>query len=144
VSGVERVYVPSQLHEALRDADFIVIATPLTPETRGLVDREALASAKPGAGWINVGRADVLDHDALVEFIGDGRVGNAILDVLPQEPLPPSSVLWSSPNLIVNPHVGADDPATYMAATMNLVFENLKLQQRGLPLKNVVDRLKQY
>jgi phosphoglycerate dehydrogenase-like enzyme len=139
VPGVEQVYLPSQLHDALERADFIVIATPLTPETRDLVDRAALEAAKPGAGLINVGRAGVLDHHALIELLKKGHLSNAILDVLPSEPLPPPSDLWSAPNLIINPHVGADDPTSYMTETMRLVFGNLHRHLAGRPLENLVD-----
>jgi phosphoglycerate dehydrogenase-like enzyme len=144
VPGVEQVYLPGQLHDALKRADFIVIATPLTSETRNLVDRAALDAAKPGAGLINIGRAGVLDHDALVELLKRGHLSNAILDVLPDEPLPPSSELWSAPNLMISPHVGADDPTSYMAETMRLVFDNLRRHLAGRPLENVVDPAKGY
>ncbi|MDB5776006.1 MAG: Phosphoglycerate dehydrogenase [Herbaspirillum sp.] len=144
VPGVEQVYPPSQLHDALRQADFIVIATPLTAETRNLVDRAALEAAKPGAGLINIGRAGVLDHEALVELLNRGHLNNAILDVLPGEPLPSSSALWSTPNLMINPHVGADDPTSYMTETMQLVFGNLRRHLAGLPLENLVDAGKGY
>jgi phosphoglycerate dehydrogenase-like enzyme len=144
VPGVERVYLPSQLHEAIKFADFIVIATPLTSDTRNLIDRSVLEAAKPRAGLLNIGRADVLDHDALVKLLKNGHLSGAILDVLPQEPLPSSSELWSCPNLIINPHVGADDPTTYMTETMRLLFANLQLQLTGRPLRNIVDRVNQY
>jgi phosphoglycerate dehydrogenase-like enzyme len=144
VPGVEHVYLPGQLHDALKHADFIVIATPLTAETRGLIDRAALAAAKPGAGLVNVGRADVLDHQALVEFLGNGHLSNAILDVLPGEPLPSESALWSCPNLIISPHVGADDPTSYMTETMRLLLVNVRRHLAGQPLKNVVDPVKEY
>jgi phosphoglycerate dehydrogenase-like enzyme len=144
VPGVERVYLPSQLHEAIKLADFIVIATPLTSATRNLIDRSVLEAAKPTAGLLNIGRADVLDHEVLVELLTNGRLSGAILDVLPQEPLPSSSELWSCPNLMINPHVGADDPTTYMTATMRLLFDNLQSHLAGRPLRNVVDRTNEY
>jgi phosphoglycerate dehydrogenase-like enzyme len=144
VPGVEQVYPTTQLHDALKRADFIVIATPLTSETRNLIDRAALEAAKPGAGLINIGRAGVLDHDALVDLLGQGRLSNAILDVLPNEPLHSSSDLWAVPNLVIYPHVGADDPTRYMTDTMKLVFENLRRHLAGRPLENVVDPRKGY
>lgn len=144
VPGVEQVYLPNQLHEALERADFVVLATPLTPETRGFIDREALASIKPGGALINVGRAGILDHDALIELLKNGHLSNAILDVLPEEPLPASSTLWSTPNLIINPHVAADDLTGYMAETMKLVCVNLHHHLAGRPLQNVVDPAKEY
>jgi phosphoglycerate dehydrogenase-like enzyme len=144
VAGVERVYLPDQLHEAVELADFIVIATPLTSGTRNLVSRSVLEAAKPSAALLNIGRADVLDHGALVDLLKTGQLSGAILDVLPQEPLPPSSELWSCPNLMINPHVGADDPTTYMTETMRLLFANLQQHLTGRPLQNVVDRMREY
>jgi phosphoglycerate dehydrogenase-like enzyme len=144
VPGVEQVYPPSRLHEALAGADFIVIATPLTTETRGLIDRAALEATKRGAGLINVGRAGVLDHQALVDLLASGHLRNAVLDVLPNEPLPSTSALWAAPNLIINPHVGADDVTGYMTQTMSLVFNNLHRCLAGQPLGNVVDARREY
>ncbi|MGF6933526.1 phosphoglycerate dehydrogenase-like enzyme [Paraburkholderia sp. UCT70] len=144
VPGVERVYLPSQLQDAVELADFIVIATPLTSGTRNLVDRSVLEAAKPAAALLNIGRAEVLDHGALVDLLKNGRLSGAILDVLPQEPLPSSSELWSCPNLMINPHVGADDPTTYMTETMRLLFANLRQHLTGRPLQNVVDRMNEY
>ena len=144
VPGVERVYLPSQLHQAVKFSDFIVIATPLTSSTRNLIDRSVLEAAKPMAGLLNIGRADVLDHDALVELLKNGHLSGAILDVLPREPLPSSSELWSCPKLMINPHVGADDPTTYMTETMRLLLVNLQCHLTGRPLQNVVDRVNEY
>ncbi len=144
VPGVERVYLPGQLHEAIRFSDFIVIAIPLTSDTRNLINRSVLEAAKPTAGLLNIGRADVLDHGALVELLKNGHLGGAILDVLPHEPLPSSSELWSCPNLMISPHVGADDPTTYMTETMRLLFANLERHLAGRPLQNVVDPVSEY
>lgn len=144
VPGVERVYIAEELHEALSQADFIVIATPLTPETRGLLNRAALQASRRGAALLNVGRAGVLDHDALVELLEQGHLSGAWLDVLPEEPLPASSRLWSTPNLTITPHCGADDVASYMTATMELALSNIARQLASQPLLNVVDPLKQY
>jgi phosphoglycerate dehydrogenase-like enzyme len=140
VEGVSRVEPVQQLASAVRDADFIVIATPLTPETTGLVDRAVLEGAKCGAGLINVGRAGVMDHRALVDLLRSGHLSGAMIDVLPEEPLPASSELWSAPNLLITPHVAADDLDGYMPGTMQLVFDNIRRRFAGQPLVNVVDR----
>jgi phosphoglycerate dehydrogenase-like enzyme len=140
MAGVERVYRPAQLRAALKGADFLVIAAPLTGETLKLVDGPALRALKPGAGLINIGRAGILDHEALVECLAAGHLGGAILDVLPAEPLPASSVLWSAPNLIVHPHVSSDDADRYMLDTMDLVCRNLARLRARRPLHNVVNR----
>jgi phosphoglycerate dehydrogenase-like enzyme len=144
MAGVEVVHRPEHLEQAVRDADFIVIATPLTPDTRGLVSRAVLQATRRGTGIINIGRAEVLDHAALVDLLRSGHLGGALLDVLPEEPLPASSALWSCPDLMIVPHVGADDPLTYLDETMRLVCSNVGRLARGEPLVNVVDRLRQY
>ena len=144
VPGVSRVYPPKRLSMALKRADFAVIAMPLTPETRGLLDRATLEAAKPGIGLVNVGRAGLLDHDVLVELLKTGRVGGAILDVFASEPLPAASPLWSAPNLIVSPHVSSDDLDGYMRETMNLVCRNLRSFLAGRRLSNVVDPARGY
>jgi len=137
---VTRVYPSQRLATAVAKVDFIVIATPLTPDTRGLIDRAVLEAAKPGAGLINVGRAGVMDHQALVDLLQSGHLSGAILDVLPEEPLPRASALWSVPNLLITPHVAADDLDGYMTGTMNVVIDNLRRHLAGKPLRNVVDR----
>ena len=93
VAGVERVYSPARIGSAVRDADFIVVAAPLTPETHHLVSGEILSKAKRGVALVNVGRADVVDYAALAKLLREGHVSGAILDVFAQEPLPRSSFL---------------------------------------------------
>lgn len=144
VPGVSRVYRPAGLKTALKHADFVVAAAPLTAETRGLLDRAALAAAKPGMGLINIGRAGLLDHDALVDLLKRGHISGAILDVFASEPLPAESPLWSAPNLIVSPHVSSDDLDGYMRETMNLVCRNLRAFLAGRRLANVVDPARGY
>lgn len=139
VAGVERVYRPTQLRVALKGADFLVIAAPLTAQTAKLVDGAALQSMNPGGGLVNIGRAGILDHEALVDLLAAGHLGGAILDVLPAEPLPASSSLWSAPNLIVHPHVSSDDADRYMLDTMNLVCRNIARLRARRPLENVVN-----
>jgi phosphoglycerate dehydrogenase-like enzyme len=136
--GVGRVYLPSQIRRAVKPADFIVVAAPLTAETRNLISRDVLEAAKPGVGLINIGRAALLDHDALVDLLKRGHVSGAVLDVFSPEPLPPESPLWSAPNLIVSPHVSSDDAASYMSDTMDLVCRNLRHLLAGRAPENVV------
>jgi phosphoglycerate dehydrogenase-like enzyme len=139
VPGVARVFRTKDLQKALKGADFLVIAAPLTPETKGLVDEAALRALKPGAGVINFGRAGILDHEALTTLLRGGHVGGAILDVLPQEPLPSDSALWATPNLVVFPHVSSDDADGYMRDTMALVCRNVDRLRKGRAISNVVD-----
>jgi len=144
VGGVERIYPPEKLRVALKGADFLVIAAPLTPRTVNLIDRSALLAMRPGAGVINVARAGLLDHDALCELLESGHLSGAILDVFAPEPLPATSKLWSTPNLIVNPHVSSDDAERYMLETMNLVCRNVRRILAGRPLENIVSAVRGY
>jgi len=126
------------LPDVLPKADFVLMATPLTPETANLLDREKQALVKPGAGIINVGRAGTMDYDALIENLNRGHFSGAILDVFDPEPLPPESPLWTTPNLLVTPHISADDGNTYVEMTLDLVFQNLERHLNGQDLTNVV------
>jgi phosphoglycerate dehydrogenase-like enzyme len=139
VPGVKKLFKPSELVRALRGCDFLVIAAPLTVETSGLVNEAALRALNPGAGIINVARAGIMDHAALVKLLREGHLSGAILDVLPAEPLPSSSELWSVPNLVIVPHVSSDDAHGYMRDTMALVCRNVQRLRTGRALMNVVD-----
>lgn len=140
----ERVVKPAQLDRVLPKADFVVVATPLTAQTRNLLDARRLDRLPPGASIMNIARAAVVDYDALRERLAAGRLAGAILDVFPQEPLPADSPLWDTPNLLITPHVSSDDAERYMAHTMDLVFDNLGRLLAGRPLRNRVNRARGY
>jgi phosphoglycerate dehydrogenase-like enzyme len=137
---VDAVFGVNDLHKALDDADFLIVAAPLTPETRGMIDGAALDCLKPGAGVVNVGRGPIIVEDALRERLADGRVGSAFLDVFDEEPLPASSPFWSMPNVIVTPHNSSDDPSQYLPRALDIFFDNLRRMLEGRELKNVIDR----
>jgi phosphoglycerate dehydrogenase-like enzyme len=137
--AVDRMYPLSRLREAIGKSDFVVATAPLTPDTEGLIGKREFAAMKPGTGFMNVGRGGVIDHDALRSALRSGALSGAILDVYPQEPLPPSSPLWNTPNLIMIPHVAMDDVDRFLAICLDLAFENLERYIAGKPLKNVVD-----
>ena len=138
VEHVDEMFTAAQLDELLPRADFVFMATPLTPETENLLDRRRQALLKRGAGLINVGRAGTMDYQALIENLRTGHLAGAIIDVFDPEPLPPDSPLWSTPNLIVTPHVSADDGDTYVPMTLDLVFKNMRHYLAGEPFENVV------
>ncbi|HEV2546416.1 MAG TPA: D-2-hydroxyacid dehydrogenase [Stellaceae bacterium] len=129
---------------ALPKADFVILTTPLTPETRNLLDRRRIALMKTGAGIFNIGRAACVDHDALAEALRSGALSGAVLDVHDPEPLPASSPLWHIDNLLIIPHVTSDDLDSYLPKTFDLVFSNWARLIRGEPLLNVVDRVRGY
>lgn len=138
VDEVDVMYAAAELDEALVQADFVFVATPLTPETRNLLDRRRQSLIKKGAGIINVGRAGTMDYDALADNLRAGHFRGAAIDVFDPEPLPSDSPLWSTPNLVVTPHVSADDGDAYVPMTLDLVFQNMRRYLAGQSLENVV------
>ena len=128
------------LQVALKDADFLVVAAPLTKETHGMIGAAELDCLKRGAGVVNVGRGPIVDYDALRARLESGRIGGAFLDVFEPEPLPADSPLWSTRNLIVTPHVSSDDPANYLPRALDIFFDNLGRMLNGRELNNVIDR----
>ncbi|MBN1246588.1 MAG: D-2-hydroxyacid dehydrogenase [Anaerolineae bacterium] len=141
--GVDRVLGSDQLYELLAMADYVVVATPLTEETRGLIDAEALRQMRPDAVLINIARGAIVDEAALVAALQEGIIGGAALDVFEQEPLPPSSPFWGMPNVLVTPHNSWSTPQlrTREAA---LFLDNLARYVHGQPLRNVVDQDRGY
>ena len=136
---VDEMATPDRLDEMLARADYVFVATPATPETRDLFDRARLSRMKRGAAIVNVGRAAVMDYDALADLLRSGHLSGAILDVFEPEPLPSDSPLWSVPNLLVTPHVSADDGDAYVPITLDLFFDNMRRYLAGKPLCNVVN-----
>lgn len=141
---VTRMVTPDALDTVLPSADFIVLAAPLTPDTRGMIDRRRLGLLKPGAGLFNIGRAGLLDHVALADGLASGAISGAILDVFDPEPLPADSPLWDVPGLMMMPHVTSDDTDAYLPMTYDLVFANADRLARGQPLLNRVDPARGY
>ena len=140
----DRVLGTEALDAALGESDFVVIATPLTPATRHLMDRRRLALMRPGAGLFNIGRGSCLDHEALAAALGSGHLSGAVLDVFDPEPLPSGSPLWQTDNVLITPHVTADDADRYLPLTLDLVFANAGRLARGETLLNVVDPARGY
>ncbi|MBX6377624.1 MAG: D-2-hydroxyacid dehydrogenase [Clostridia bacterium] len=122
----------------LSESDFLVLTCALTPETRHLIDGHALNRVKPGAYLINVARGAVVDTEALVEALRQGRLAGAGLDVFEEEPLPPDHPLWSIPGVLITPHV-AGSLRDYDGRAAALFADNLERYLRGAPLLNVVD-----
>src|SRR5512134_1950847 len=99
-----------RIDRVLPKADFVIVTTPLTPETRNLLDRRRLDLLKSEAALINIGRSPVVDYEALREKLARGTLAGAVLDVFQPEPLPPDSPFWDTPNLVITPHVSCDVP----------------------------------
>lgn len=135
---VDEMVAIDQLDKVLPRMDYIFISTPSTPETHRLFNRERLQSLKPGAGIINVGRASVMDYEALADLLASGHLSGAVIDVFEQEPLPADSPLWSAPNFVIIPHVSADDGDNYVPITLDLFFSNMQRYLAGEELLNIV------
>jgi len=144
VAHADRVYRTAALDKLLPHADFVVLAVPLTAETRCLLDGPRLDLLKRTSGVINIARAPVADYDALRNKLAKGELAGAVLDVMEPEPLPPESPLWDTPNLIITPHISCDDGEHYIDITLDLWFENLGRFLKGRPLKNRVDPRRGY
>jgi len=125
--------------DLLPQADFVVLATPLTAATRGMFDADAFARMKPDAYLINIARGQIVDTDALLDALHSGRIAGAALDALPIEPLPPDHPLWKAPNTWITPHISYASPRT-RERIITIFCENLRRYLRGEPLLNVVDK----
>jgi phosphoglycerate dehydrogenase-like enzyme len=133
---VDEMHHPSKLKEVLPRADWVVIACPLTGETRDLLDAAAIKAMKKGARVINIGRGEVIDEAALIEAIRSGHLAGAHLDAHRQEPLPADSPLWDLPNVIVSPHnASASNGNERRCAEMFIA--NFGHWARGEPMFNV-------
>jgi glyoxylate reductase len=125
------------LEELLERSDFVSLHTPLTPETRHLIDAGALVLMKPTALLINTARGGVVDQDALREALHAGTIGGAALDVTDPEPLPPDHPLLDAPNLLVVPHMGSATVRT-RAKMAAMAVENLLAALDGRPMPHPV------
>src|SRR5919109_3591906 len=141
VREAARVYRLSGLIDALGQGDFVVLALPLTDETRGLIGARALAAMRPTAWLFNIGRGAVIAEAALVEALRARRIAGAVLDVFAHEPLPANHPLWSLENAVVTPHVSGPSTPAEMAPIFN---DNLARWLSGRPLRHVVDRRRGY
>ena len=124
------------LDEVLREADFVSLHCPATPETRHLMNRERLARMRPQAFLINTARGDVVDEAALVEALQSGRIAGAGLDVFEKEPQVTPALLTME-NVVLLPHLGSATTETRVAMGMR-AFENLRLFFSGQPLRDRV------
>jgi phosphoglycerate dehydrogenase-like enzyme len=135
--GMER------LPDLLQQSDVVVVAAPLTAESYHLIDAEALAHMKPDAYLIVVSRGGIVDEDALVDALHEGRLAGAGIDVTEVEPLPSDSRLWDAPNVVITPHT-AGDSSEKERRCVEILRENLLRFAQGETLLNVVDKRRGY
>ena len=134
VEGVERV----ELADLFARSDHVVLAAPTTAETIGLVDRALLAKVKPGLHLINVARGALVDDEALLAALDDGRLSRATLDVTHPEPLPEGHPFYAHPKVWLSPHTSVFTPDTRTKLAAQFA-DNLHRFRQGRPLRDVVD-----
>jgi phosphoglycerate dehydrogenase-like enzyme len=134
IGHVERVYGKADLDDFLGQCHVLVICAPLTPETQSLMGEKQFAHLPKGAVVINVGRARIIDTDALIAALQSGHLAGASLDVFPHEPLPPEHPLWTTPNVILTPHTSGFRQG-HWDEVIDLFGDNLDRFLRHEPLK---------
>ena len=134
IGHVERVYGKADLDDFLGQCHVLVICAPLTPETHSLMGEKQFAQLPKGAVVINVGRAKIVDTEALIAALHSGHLAGASLDVFPQEPLPPEHPLWKTPNVILTPHTSGFRQG-HWDEVIDLFGDNLDRFLRNEPLK---------
>jgi len=137
VAGVAELYDPDELHDAVADARFVAVALPHTPETDGLIGDAEFDAMRDDAYLINVARGPIVDGEALVAALDDGRIAGAAMDVFETEPLPEDSPLWEHEDVIVTPHKGSATNR-YHLDIAGLVAENVDRYRSGEELENRV------
>jgi glyoxylate/hydroxypyruvate reductase A len=141
MEGVENFAGADQLQPFVEGCDVLVCLLPLTPATKGILDRKLFSALPCGAALINVGRgAHLVDAD-LLDALDSGRLSRAILDVTDPEPLPPEHRFWTHPRVFLTPHVAS---MTQPETAAPILLENLRRHQRGEPLLDVIDRSRGY
>jgi phosphoglycerate dehydrogenase-like enzyme len=125
--------------EMIARSDYVVVAAPLTAETRGMIGEPEFAAMKPEAVVINVGRGPVIDEAAMVRALSENRIKGAALDVFDREPLPDGHPFYSLENVLLSAHC-ADHTPDWMERAMQFFLEQFERYRKGEPLMNVVDK----
>jgi phosphoglycerate dehydrogenase-like enzyme len=136
---IEQIYSPDRRIEMLARCDYVVVAAPLTQETRGMIAEPEFAAMKPTAVIINVGRGPVIKEDALIRALSGGRIRGAGLDVFDEEPLPRDHPFYRMENVLLSPHC-ADHTSDWLEQAMRLFIEQYVRFRSGQPLLYVVDK----
>jgi phosphoglycerate dehydrogenase-like enzyme len=139
IEGVKEVLSLERLDEVSKEADVLVVATPITPQTRGMIGAAQIRAMKPGSYVLAVSRGGIVDEPALIEALKSGHLAGAGLDVTAVEPLPADDPLWDAPNLLITPH---DSGASKLTTELmwSIFDENLGRYAKGEPLTNLVDK----
>lgn len=141
--GVSRLIDQHDIKSALPHVDALILACPLTEETRQLIDAAEIQALKPGAVIVNISRGQVINEAAMAEALASGRIKGAALDVFEVEPLPKESPLWAMPNVLISPH-SASTVEAENTRIVDIFLDNLERFAGGRPLRNVFDRTRGY
>ncbi|GBE94189.1 D-2-hydroxyacid dehydrogenase [Nostoc cycadae] len=139
LENFDKVVGVDEWRSHLGEADYVVVATPLTAETQNLINEEVLRSLPPHAYLINIARGAVVNEPALIKALTEGWIAGAALDTVVTEPLPSDSPLWSVPNLFITPHCSGHSPKVKQRS-VELFLDNFHRYHTGQPLRNVVDK----
>jgi len=141
--GIAEIHPPAELDQVLSRSDYVVLAAPVTPETRGMISAMRLAAMKRDAYLINVARGALIDESALIEALRARQIGGAALDVFEREPLPPESPLWDMENVLITPHTAALTEKLW-DRHFELLRVNLHRFMAHQPLLGLVDKTRGY
>jgi len=140
VAGFDRMYGRDELKQAVQGFDFLILLTPYTPETHGIVNASVFAAMKPTSYVLNLARGGVVDEDALLAALQAGKIAGAALDVFVDEPLRPDHPFWAMENVIVTPHLGGFHDQ-YAERALPTIEENVRLFLAG-DTKNMINVVK--
>ena len=136
---VRGIYSPDRRIEMIARCDYLVVAAPLTAETRGMIGEPEFAAMKSDAVVINLGRGPVIDEQAMIRALSERRIKGAALDVFDREPLPEGHALYRLENVLLSPHC-ADHTPDWLERAMQFFIDQFERFRKGEPLLNVVDK----
>jgi phosphoglycerate dehydrogenase-like enzyme len=136
---VDAAYTRERLQDLIAASDYLLLATPVTAETRGMIGEAEIAAMKPTSVLINVGRGPVVDEAALIQALESSQIRGAALDVFAVEPLPSGHPFYRMTNVLVSPHT-ADRVEGFLTPPVEMFLENMERFLKGEPLENVVDK----
>ncbi|MCZ6635482.1 MAG: D-2-hydroxyacid dehydrogenase [bacterium] len=141
--GVSKLYSPDQMLDAVAEADFVIVALPLTDGTRGLINADCFARMKDTGYLVNIARGPIVNQADLINALRAHQIAGAGMDVFEKEPLPEDSPLWEMENVVLTPHLGgrSEEGGPNMK---NIFVENLKRYVEGKNLLNIIDKQKGY
>jgi len=138
-NGVDQSFAPAEINRLMAASDYVLLAAPLTGETRGMIGAQQIAAMKPTGVLINVGRGAVVDEPALVQALETGKIRGAALDVFAVEPLPAGHPFYRLENVLLSPHT-ADHVQDFIHLAVECFLDNLRRFQANQPLLNLVDK----